>query len=175
MKELREAGNIDTANWYKNSRIPELREQLKGLKADLKAVGKEIAENKKAQNKLFSADFDNKVAAQQRLIDSNTKKWEKATDAISKYSDAELMRKARLKDFNRENDRLFSGLNKILDLEEKSEKLNRRQLQQLSKLTAGRRRWPRCSKTREPASNASTRYRTIRAARWTSSARPPAN
>lgn len=33
MKELREAGNIDTANWYKNSRIPELREQLKGLKA----------------------------------------------------------------------------------------------------------------------------------------------
>ena len=47
------------------------------------------------------------------------------------------MRKARLKDFNRENDRLFSGLNKILDLEEKSEKLNRRQLQQLSKLTAG--------------------------------------
>lgn len=137
MKELREAGNIDTANWYKNSRIPELREQLKGLKADLKAVGKEIAENKKAQNKLFSADFDNKVAAQQRLIDSNTKKWEKATDVISKYSDAELMRKARLKDFNRENDRLFSGLNKILDLEEKSEKLNRRQLQQLSKLTAG--------------------------------------
>lgn len=137
MKELREAGNIDTANWYKNSRIPELREQLKGLKADLKAVGKEIAENKKAQNKLFSADFDNKVAAQQRLIDSNTKKWEKATDAISKYSDAELMRKARLKDFNRENDRLFSGLNKILDLEEKSEKLNRRQLQQMSKLTAG--------------------------------------
>lgn len=137
MKELREAGNIDTANWYKNSRIPELREQLKGLKADLKAVGKEIAENKKAQNKLFSADFDNKVAAQQRLIDSNTKKLEKATDAISKYSDAELMRKARLKDFNRENDRLFSGLNKILDLEEKSEKLNRRQLQQLSKLTAG--------------------------------------
>lgn len=137
MKELREAGDIDTANWYKNSRIPELREQLKGLKADLKAVGKEIAENKKAQNKLFSADFDNKVAAQQRLIDSNTKKWEKATDAISKYSDAELMRKARLKDFNRENDRLFSGLNKILDLEEKSEKLNRRQLQQLSKLTAG--------------------------------------
>ena len=137
MKELREAGNIDTANWYKNSRIPELREQLKGLKADLKAVGKEIAENKKSQNKLFSADFDNKVAAQQRLIDSNTKKWEKATDAISKYSDAELMRKARLKDFNRENDRLFSGLNKILDLEEKSEKLNRRQLQQLSKLTAG--------------------------------------
>lgn len=137
MKELREAGNIDTANWYKNSRIPELREQLKGLKADLKAVGKEIAENKKAQNKLFSADFDNKVAAQQRLIDSNTKKWEKATDAISKYSDAELMRKAWLKDFNRENDRLFSGLNKILDLEEKSEKLNRRQLQQLSKLTAG--------------------------------------
>jgi hypothetical protein len=137
MKELREAGNIDTANWYKNSRIPELREQLKGLKADLKAVGKEIAENKKAQNKLFSADFDNKVAAQQRLIASNTKKWEKATDAISKYSDAELMRKARLKDFNRENDRLFSGLNKILDLEEKSEKLNRRQLQQLSKLTAG--------------------------------------
>lgn len=137
MKELREAGNIDTANWYKNSRIPEMREQLKGLKADLKAVGKEIAENKKAQNKLFSADFDNKVAAQQRLIDSNTKKWEKATDAISKYSDAELMRKARLKDFNRENDRLFSGLNKILDLEEKSEKLNRRQLQQLSKLTAG--------------------------------------
>lgn len=137
MKELREAGNIDTANWYKNSRIPELREQLKGLEADLKAVGKEIAENKKAQNKLFSADFDNKVAAQQRLIDSNTKKWEKATDAISKYSDAELMRKARLKDFNRENDRLFSGLNKILDLEEKSEKLNRRQLQQLSKLTAG--------------------------------------
>lgn len=137
MKELREAGNIDTANWYKNSRIPELREQLKGLKADLKAVGKEIAENKKAQNKLFSADFDNKVAAQQRLIDSNTKKWEKATDAISKYSDAELMRKARLKDFSRENDRLFSGLNKILDLEEKSEKLNRRQLQQLSKLTAG--------------------------------------
>lgn len=137
MKELREAGNIDTANWYKNSRIHELREQLKGLKADLKAVGKEIAENKKAQNKLFSADFDNKVAAQQRLIDSNTKKWEKATDAISKYSDAELMRKARLKDFNRENDRLFSGLNKILDLEEKSEKLNRRQLQQLSKLTAG--------------------------------------
>lgn len=137
MKELREAGNIDTANWYENSRIPELREQLKGLKADLKAVGKEIAENKKAQNKLFSADFDNKVAAQQRLIDSNTKKWEKATDAISKYSDAELMRKARLKDFNRENDRLFSGLNKILDLEEKSEKLNRRQLQQLSKLTAG--------------------------------------
>jgi hypothetical protein len=136
MKELREAGNIDTANWYKNSRIPELREQLKGLKADLKAVGKEIAENKKAQDKLFSADFDNKVAAQQRLIDSNTKKWEKATDAISKYSDAELMRKARLKDFNRENDRLFSGLNKILDLEEKSEKLNRRQLQQLSKLTA---------------------------------------
>lgn len=91
MKELREAGNIDTANWYKNSRIPELREQLKGLKADLKAVGKEIAENKKA----------------------------------------------RLNDFNRENDRLFSGLNKILDLEEKSEKLNRRQLQQLSKLTAG--------------------------------------
>lgn len=137
MKELREAGNIDTANWYKNSRIPELREQLKGLKADLKAVGKEIAENKKAQDKLFSADFDNKVAAQQRLIDSNTKKWEKATDAISKYSDAELMRKARLKDFNRENDRLFSGLDKILDLEEKSEKLNRRQLQQLSKLTAG--------------------------------------
>lgn len=137
MKELREAGNIDTANWYKNSRIPELREQLKGLKADLKAVGKEIAENKKAQDKLFSADFDNKVAAQQRLIDSNTKKWEKATDAISKYSDAELMRKARLNDFNRENDRLFSGLNKILDLEEKSEKLNRRQLQQLSKLTAG--------------------------------------
>lgn len=137
MKELREAGDIDTANWYKNSRIPELREQLKGLKADLKAVGKEIAENKKAQNKLFSADFDNKVAAQQRLIDSNTKKWEKATDAISKYSDAELMRKARLNDFNRENDRLFSGLNKILDLEEKSEKLNRRQLQQLSKLTAG--------------------------------------
>lgn len=137
MKELREAGNIDTANWYKNSRIPELREQLKGLKADLKAVGKEIAENKKAQDKLFSADFDNKVVAQQRLIDSNTKKWEKATDAISKYSDAELMRKARLKDFNRENDRLFSGLNKILDLEEKSEKLNRRQLQQLSKLTAG--------------------------------------
>lgn len=137
MKKLREAGNIDTANWYKNSRIPELREQLKGLKADLKAVGKEIAENKKAQDKLFSADFDNKVAAQQRLIDSNTKKWEKATDAISKYSDAELMRKARLKDFNRENDRLFSGLNKILDLEEKSEKLNRRQLQQLSKLTAG--------------------------------------
>lgn len=137
MKELREAGNIDTANWYKNSRIPEPREQLKGLKADLKAVDKEIAENKKAQNKLFSADFDNKVAAQQRLIDSNTKKWEKATDAISKYSDAELMRKARLKDFNRENDRLFSGLNKILDLEEKSEKLNRRQLQQLSKLTAG--------------------------------------
>ncbi|RHD45437.1 hypothetical protein DW792_03370 [Bifidobacterium longum] len=137
MKELREAGNIDTANWYKNSRIPELCEQLKGLKADLKAVGKEIAENKKAQNKLFSADFDNKVAAQQRLIDSNTKKWEKATDAISKYSDAELMRKARLNDFNRENDRLFSGLNKILDLEEKSEKLNRRQLQQLSKLTAG--------------------------------------
>lgn len=137
MKELREAGNIDTANWYKNSRIPKLREQLKGLKADLKAVDKEIAENKKAQNKLFSADFDNKVAAQQRLIDSNTKKWEKATDAISKYSDAELMRKARLKDFNRENDRLFSGLNKILDLEEKSEKLNRRQLQQLSKLTAG--------------------------------------
>lgn len=137
MKELREAGNIDTANWCKNSRIPELREQLKGLKADLKAVDKEIAENKKAQNKLFSADFDNKVAAQQRLIDSNTKKWEKATDAISKYSDAELMRKARLKDFNRENDRLFSGLNKILDLEEKSEKLNRRQLQQLSKLTAG--------------------------------------
>lgn len=137
MKELREAGNIDTANWYKNSRIPELREQLKGLKADLKAVGKEIAENKKAQDKLFSADFDNKVAAQQRLIDSNTKKWEKATDAISKYSDAELVRKARLKDFNRENDRLFSGLNKILDLEEKSEKLNRRQLQQLSKLTAG--------------------------------------
>lgn len=137
MKELREAGNIDTANWYKNSRIPELREQLKGLKADLKAVGKEIAENKKAQDKLFSADFDNKVAAQQRLIDSNTKKWEKATDAISKYSDAELMRKAQLKDFNRENDRLFSGLNKILDLEEKSEKLNRRQLQQLSKLTAG--------------------------------------
>lgn len=137
MKELREAGNIDTANWYKNSRIPELREQLKGLKADLKVVGKEIAENKKAQDKLFSADFDNKVAAQQRLIDSNTKKWEKATDAISKYSDAELMRKARLKDFNRENDRLFSGLNKILDLEEKSEKLNRRQLQQLSKLTAG--------------------------------------
>lgn len=137
MKELREAGNTDTANWYKNSRIPELREQLKGLKADLKAVGKEIAENKKAQDKLFSADFDNKVAAQQRLIDSNTKKWEKATDAISKYSDAELMRKARLKDFNRENDRLFSGLNKILDLEEKSEKLNRRQLQQLSKLTAG--------------------------------------
>lgn len=137
MKELREAGNIDTANWYKNSRIPELREQLKGLKADLKAVGKEIAENKKTQNKLFSADFDNKVAAQQRLIDSNTKKWEKATDAISKYSDAELMRKARLNDFNRENDRLFSGLNKILDLEEKSEKLNRRQLQQLSKLTAG--------------------------------------
>lgn len=137
MKELREAGNIDTANWYKNSRIPELREQLKGLKADLKAVGKEIAENKKAQDKLFSADFDNKVAAQQRLIDSNTKKWEKATDAISKYSDAELIRKARLKDFNRENDRLFSGLNKILDLEEKSEKLNRRQLQQLSKLTAG--------------------------------------
>lgn len=137
MKELREAGNIDTANWYKNSRIPELREQLKGLKADLKAVDKEIAENKKAQNKLFSADFDNKVAAQQRLIDSNTKKWEKATDAISKYSDAELMRKARLKDFNRENDRLFSGLNKILDLEEKSEKLNRRQLQQLSKLPAG--------------------------------------
>lgn len=137
MKELREAGNIDTANWYKNSRIPELREQLKGLKADLKAVGKEIEENKKAQNKLFSADFDNKVAAQQRLIDSNTKKWEKATDAISKYSDAELMRKARLNDFNRENDRLFSGLNKILDLEEKSEKLNRRQLQQLSKLTAG--------------------------------------
>lgn len=137
MKELRESGNIDTANWYKNSRIPELREQLKGLKADLKAVGKEIAENKKAQDKLFSADFDNKVAAQQRLIDSNTKKWEKATDAISKYSDAELMRKARLKDFNRENDRLFSGLNKILDLEEKSEKLNRRQLQQLSKLTAG--------------------------------------
>lgn len=137
MKELREAGNIDTANWYKNSRIPELREQLKGLKADLKAVDKEIAENKKAQNKLFSADFDNKVAAQQRLIDSNTKKWEKATDAISKYSDAELMRKARLKDFNRENDRLFSGLNKILDLEEKSEKLNRRQIQQLSKLTAG--------------------------------------
>lgn len=137
MKELREAGNIDTANWYKNSRIPELREQLKGLKADLKAVDKEIAENKKAQDKLFSADFDNKVAAQQRLIDSNTKKWEKATDAISKYSDAELMRKARLKDFNRENDRLFSGLNKILDLEEKSEKLNRRQLQQLSKLTAG--------------------------------------
>lgn len=137
MKELREAGNIDTANWYKNSRIPELREQLKGLKADLKAVGKEIAENKKAQDKLFSADFDNKVTAQQRLIDSNTKKWEKATDAISKYSDAELMRKARLKDFNRENDRLFSGLNKILDLEEKSEKLNRRQLQQLSKLTAG--------------------------------------
>lgn len=136
MKELREAGNIDTANWYKNSRIPELREQLKGLKADLKAVGKEIAENKKAQDKLFSADFDNKVAAQQRLIDSNTKKWEKATDAISKYSDAELMRKARLNDFNRENDRLFSGLNKILDLEEKSEKLNRRQLQQLSKLTA---------------------------------------
>lgn len=106
-------------------------------KADLKAVDKEIAENKKAQDKLFSADFDNKVAAQQRLIDSNTKKWEKATDAISKYSDAELMRKARLKDFNRENDRLFSGLNKILDLEEKSEKLNRRQLQQLSKLTAG--------------------------------------
>lgn len=137
MKELREAGNIDTANWYKNSRIPELREQLKGLKADLKAVDKETAENKKAQDKLFSADFDNKVAAQQRLIDSNTKKWEKATDAISKYSDAELMRKARLKDFNRENDRLFSGLNKILDLEEKSEKLNRRQLQQLSKLTAG--------------------------------------
>lgn len=137
MKELREAGNIDTANWYKNSRIPELREQLKGLKADLKAVSKEIAENKKAQDKLFSADFDNKVAAQQRLIDSNTKKWEKATDAISKYSDAELMRKARLNDFNRENDRLFSGLNKILDLEEKSEKLNRRQLQQLSKLTAG--------------------------------------
>lgn len=137
MKELREAGNIDTANWYKNSRIPELHEQLKGLKADLKAVDKEIAENKKAQDKLFSADFDNKVAAQQRLIDSNTKKWEKATDAISKYSDAELMRKARLKDFNRENDRLFSGLNKILDLEEKSEKLNRRQLQQLSKLTAG--------------------------------------
>lgn len=137
MKELREAGNIDTANWYKNSRIPELREQLKGLKADLKAVDKEIAENKKAQDKLFSADFDNKVAAQQRLIDSNTKKWEKATDAISKYSDAELMRKARLKDFNRENDRLFSGLNKILDLEEKSEKLNRRQLQQLSKLTVG--------------------------------------
>lgn len=137
MKELREAGNIDTANWYKNSRIPELREQLKGLKADLKAVDKEIAENKKAQDKLFSADFDNKVAAQQHLIDSNTKKWEKATDAISKYSDAELMRKARLKDFNRENDRLFSGLNKILDLEEKSEKLNRRQLQQLSKLTAG--------------------------------------
>lgn len=137
MKELREAGNIDTANWYKSSRIPELREQLKGLKADLKAVGKEIAENKKAQDKLFSADFDNKVAAQQRLIDSNTKKWEKATDAISKYSDAELMRKARLNDFNRENDRLFSGLNKILDLEEKSEKLNRRQLQQLSKLTAG--------------------------------------
>lgn len=137
MKELREAGNIDTANWYKNSRTPELREQLKGLKADLKAVGKEIAENKKAQDKLFSADFDNKVAAQQRLIDSNTKKWEKATDAISKYSDAELMRKARLNDFNRENDRLFSGLNKILDLEEKSEKLNRRQLQQLSKLTAG--------------------------------------
>lgn len=137
MKELREAGNIDTANWYKNSRIPELREQLKGLKADLKAAGKEIAENKKAQDKLFSADFDNKVAAQQRLIDSNTKKWEKATDAISKYSDAELMRKARLNDFNRENDRLFSGLNKILDLEEKSEKLNRRQLQQLSKLTAG--------------------------------------
>ncbi len=137
MKELREAGNIDTANWYKNSRIPELREQLKGLKADLKAVDKEIAENKKAQDKLFSADFDNKVAAQQRLIDSNTKKWEKATDAISKYSDAELMRKARLKDFNRENDRLFSGLNKILDLEEKSEKLNRRQLQRLSKLTAG--------------------------------------
>lgn len=137
MKELREAGNIDTANWYKNSRIPELREQLKGLKADLKAVDKEIAENKKAQDKLFSADFDNKVAAQQRLIDSNTKKWEKATDAISKYSDAELMRKARLNDFNRENDRLFSGLNKILDLEEKSEKLNCRQLQQLSKLTAG--------------------------------------
>lgn len=137
MKELREAGNIDTANWYKNSRIPELREQLKGLKADLKAVDKEIAENKKAQDKLFSADFDNKVAAQQRLIDSNTKKWKKATDAISKHSDAELMRKARLKDFNRENDRLFSGLNKILDLEEKSEKLNRRQLQQLSKLTAG--------------------------------------
>lgn len=137
MKELREAGNINTANWYKNSRIPELREQLKGLKADLKAVGKEIAENKKAQDKLFSADFDNKVAAQQRLIDSNTKKWAKATDAISKYSDAELMRKARLNDFNRENDRLFSGLNKILDLEEKSEKLNRRQLQQLSKLTAG--------------------------------------
>lgn len=137
MKELREAGDIDTANWYKNSRIPELREQLKGLKADLKAVGKEIAENKKAQDKLFSADFDNKVAAQQRLIDSNTKKWEKSTDAISKYSDAELMRKARLNDFNRENDRLFSGLNKILDLEEKSEKLNRRQLQQLPKLTAG--------------------------------------
>lgn len=137
MKELREAGDIDTANWYKNSRIPELREQLKGLKADLTAVGKEIAENKKAQDKLFSADFDNKVVAQQRIIDSNTEKWEKATDAISKYSDVELMRNARLNDFNRENDRLFSGLNKILDLEEKSEKLNRRQLQQLPKLTAG--------------------------------------
>lgn len=85
------------------------------------------------------------------------------------------MRKARLKDFNRENDRLFSGLNKILDLEEKSEKLNRRQLQQLSKLTAGQKALAEVFEDTEPASNASTRYRTIRAARWTSSARPPAN
>lgn len=114
-----------------NEKIHRLSNQIK------RTAGQTEAFVKKAQDKLFSADFDNKVAAQQRLIDSNTKKWEKATDAISKYSDAELMRKARLNDFNRENDRLFSGLNKILDLEEKSEKLNRRQLQQLSKLTAG--------------------------------------
>lgn len=113
-----------------NEKIHRLSNQIKRTAGQTEAFVKK-------QNKLFSADFDNKVAAQQRLIDSNTKKWEKATDAISKYSDAELMRKARLNDFNRENDRLFSGLNKILDLEEKSEKLNRRQLQQLSKLTAG--------------------------------------
>ena len=139
MKELRAEGDTAGADWFKNTRIPELREQIKGFTAQIREAKKEIRDYKKEQDKLYSADFDNRVAEQTRKIEEGTRQWEESVDAIREYSSKLKDSKLIQDEFAKSTDRMTSMFRKSLDVQKQADKLVRQQAQSLPQLTEGQR------------------------------------
>ncbi|KAA8827254.1 hypothetical protein [Bifidobacterium myosotis] len=139
MKELRAEGDTAGADWFKNTRIPELREQIKGFTAQIREAKKEIRDYKKEQDKLYTADFDNRVAEQTRKIEDGTRKWEESVDAIREYSSQLKDSKLLQDEFAQSTDRMTSMFRKSLDVQKQADILARQQAQTLPRLTEGQR------------------------------------
>lgn len=137
MKELRAEGDKAGADWFKNTRIPELRDRLKALKQDLRDVDRELKANEREQSKLFGKEYEKKISDLGSLIEQNVDKWAKAAEAEAKYTNSMQRHAAAVADFHRSTRNMVSALRRSLDLQEDADKVAKEYAKTLPKVSEG--------------------------------------